>query len=153
MCERFRIDIGRKELQWKREGALLQELKPADRQGIDFFARGASWNPDSKGLLGGSALDECRKGQASERLKDLLVTKKASHMDQKILVECFHFGMVLTQIGGVIGYLVEVHHGHAVVQAPPEGGWLVGEKIDTCPGAQQPEDAGEMLFFLRIRLR
>ncbi len=102
-------------------------------------------------MLGGSALDECGKGQASERLKDLLVTKKAGHMDQKILAECLHLEMVLTQIGGVIGYLVEVHHSHAMVQTPPEGGWLVGEKIDACPGAQQPEDAGEVLLRLLLR--
>jgi hypothetical protein len=50
---------------------------------------------------------------------------------------------MLTQIGGVCRQVGEVHQGHAALDAPLEGGGLVGVKIHAALFAEQVEDAGK----------
>ena len=98
------IEIGAKQLDggsWER--VLTQSLQQTDRQGVDFLPGGTARHPHPQGGACGFCRQQTRQDLLCKRLEGGGVPKKTRHADQHILVQGLHFGLMVGEIGQVLG--------------------------------------------------
>ena len=123
---------------------MAKHLTDNHGQGVDLLARGATWHPHPELDLGGQRGPIVLQ-QLGQNIKGLRIAKKSGDIDQQVVQQgrCF-FSIVPEQahISIKIGHLAD---GHAALQLPAQGGFLVLREIHPRALLEMPQDGVDAL--------
>ena len=142
-------DIGPKKLNVSLGGLVADSLEKGNRDGIGFFARGASGSPNTQAAFGSAVLHDGRENFGLEDLEHLRITEEAGDVDEHVLVEGLDLrGIALKVFEVLVDFFDFVNH-HAAANAANDRGLAVVREIDAGRFAQQIEDQIKTSVFRR----
>ena len=146
-------DVGGEDLNRDHVEAVAEALEQRDRDGVRLFARGTAGDPDADRVVAGLVREDLRKDLLRERAKGVGLAEETGDVDQEVLIQRLHLAGVLLQVAEVGVDPRDLVQHHAALQAPLDRRQLVVAKIDPAGGAQQREDALQLLVAeARLRL-
>jgi hypothetical protein len=139
--ERMLVDIGREDLQLRRDTRIRHELAKQDGDGIGLLAGGAAGHPDPDRIVLPLGFEQARDDIPFESLEDGRIAKEVGDPDQEILKQEIDLARFLAQPIEKSGDIVDLQDLHAPQHTPQDRLVLVAAEV--VPGAR-PQQSTEL---------
>ena len=153
--QRALVEVGGEDLDGGRHLAALGLLEQQDGEAVGLLAGGAAHRPHPQFVIPPRVapqlvvfpvgLEQRPEDLARHHVEGAGVAEKGRHRDQQVAEQVLRLLRGLAEVGGIVGEAQHPRHRHAPGDAAQDGRALVGREVVADPGAQEAEDAAEVL--------
>ena len=122
-----------------------EEFVETDGDGVNLFAGGATGDPDADGVAAPWVVGKHFGKRLAQDGEGFGIAKKAGDADEQVAIELAQLVGMLFGVAGIIAESIETQHHHAAADTAADGGGFVMGEIDFGAGAQEIEDALEVV--------
>lgn len=143
--ERFRIEIGREDLQSDRLATLADGLLEHHGHRIRFFPCGAAGNPDAQGFVGTGSRHQCGSNRGHQHFESLGLAEKTGDADQQVANQFVDLVFGYPQQIEIFVHLFQGCETHAARDTPTQSSFFVMAEIVSGAIANDRDQGGQLV--------